>query len=274
MGLKAFFSHLESLEPHELRDFISKRKTDEYILLDVRQPKEYEDDHLPGAKFIPIAQLGDRLDELDPKKPIIAYCAIGGRSSMAARFLASRGFKEIYNLKGGIKAWKGETVSGLVDFHLPFIEEYGTLNKMITLAYEMEDGLGKFYRKLESKTKDEEVRKLLNTLVHWEEKHKERVAALASQHGVSQESLMDVPEKAIMEGGFDMDSFMEENDSFFQSSSGILEVAMMIEAHALDLYLRFADAVEDDETKQVLHTISQEEKTHLASLGQLMEKKS
>ena len=65
----------------------------------------------------------------------------------------------------------------------------------------------------------------------------------------------------------------KENESFFRSVQGVLELAMMIETQALDLYLRFADKSLDDRTQSVLFTIANEEKAHLSSLGDLMEKK-
>ena len=57
----------------EVRKFLSERKPDEYNLVDVRQPHEYERDHLPGANLIPMAELKDRINEIDPAKPTIVY---------------------------------------------------------------------------------------------------------------------------------------------------------------------------------------------------------
>ena len=56
-----------------MKNFIAEHKPEEYQLLDVRQPKEYEKEHLPGAKLIPVKELMDRLDELDPAKPTFVY---------------------------------------------------------------------------------------------------------------------------------------------------------------------------------------------------------
>jgi len=66
---------------------------DAFTLLDVRQPGEYDAEHLPGAKLIPLPELGARLSELDAGKPTVVYCAIGGRSRVAARCWRPRGSK-------------------------------------------------------------------------------------------------------------------------------------------------------------------------------------
>ena len=57
----------------EVREFLKNKNPDEYNLVDVRQPKEYERGHLPGARLIPVGELRDRLGELDPDKPTITY---------------------------------------------------------------------------------------------------------------------------------------------------------------------------------------------------------
>lgn len=78
------------------------------LLLDVREPKEYENAKLPQAVHIPLSQLLSRGSELAKHKerPIIAYCARGARSRMAGSILRKLGFSEIYNLHGGLQAWR------------------------------------------------------------------------------------------------------------------------------------------------------------------------
>lgn len=78
------------------------------VLLDVREPKEFDGGRLPNAIHIPLSQLAGRVSELAKltSRPIIAYCDTGRRSRMAAGTLAKAGFTEIYTLQGGIAAWK------------------------------------------------------------------------------------------------------------------------------------------------------------------------
>jgi adenylyltransferase/sulfurtransferase len=74
------------------------------FLLDVREPYEFAIAQM-GGHLIPLNDLPNRVRELDPKKEIVVQCKVGGRSQMAAEFLAQSGFKKIYNLVGGILAW-------------------------------------------------------------------------------------------------------------------------------------------------------------------------
>ncbi|MDZ7699415.1 MAG: hypothetical protein U5R49_21600 [Deltaproteobacteria bacterium] len=73
MKLKAFFKPVGNMEADEVRDYIETHREGTFTLLDVRQPKEYEKHRLSGAKLIPLPELTDRLGELEPDKPLIAY---------------------------------------------------------------------------------------------------------------------------------------------------------------------------------------------------------
>ena len=78
------------------------------VLVDVRETQEYEGGRLPKAVHIPLSQLESRSAELAKLKdrPVVAYCMTGNRSSLAAKILERAGFKDIYQLRGGYRAWK------------------------------------------------------------------------------------------------------------------------------------------------------------------------
>ena len=75
------------------------------MIVDVREPAEFEICSIPGAVLIPLQQLPQRLGELDPSKEIVLQCKVGGRSANATAYLQRAGFSRARNLKGGILAW-------------------------------------------------------------------------------------------------------------------------------------------------------------------------
>ncbi len=75
------------------------------VLIDVREPHEYEICNIEGSKLIPLGELKDRTDELNPQDDIVIHCHHGGRSMKAATFLVENGFNKVKNLKGGIDEW-------------------------------------------------------------------------------------------------------------------------------------------------------------------------
>ena len=95
---------IEELSP---REFLQRRAAGaDMTLLDVREDWET---HLAPVPFrivhIPMGQIGARLGELDARTATVVICRSGGRSLEVARFLASQGFRSVFNLAGGILAW-------------------------------------------------------------------------------------------------------------------------------------------------------------------------
>jgi rhodanese-related sulfurtransferase len=73
MGVLDYFKSIPTMTADEVRRFLAENHPDDYNLVDVRQPTEYERDHIPGANLIPMAELKNRLHEIDPAKPTIVY---------------------------------------------------------------------------------------------------------------------------------------------------------------------------------------------------------
>ena len=83
---------------------------DPVTIVDVREPFEWGISNLGeyGAKLIPMGELAERLEELDPSEEIVLQCRSGNRSAHAVQFLRSRGYPNVANLQGGILAWSDE----------------------------------------------------------------------------------------------------------------------------------------------------------------------
>lgn len=73
MRWKQFLTPVKSFDSEQARKYMADKSPDEFTILDVRQPKENEAGHIPGSKLIPLPELNERLDEIDPKKPTMVY---------------------------------------------------------------------------------------------------------------------------------------------------------------------------------------------------------
>ena len=73
MSILKHFRSVPTMTAEEVRTFLDEHDPEDYNLVDVRQPGEYEEEHIPGSKLIPVGELEERLDELDPDKPTVAY---------------------------------------------------------------------------------------------------------------------------------------------------------------------------------------------------------
>lgn len=92
-----------TITPVEAKAMIETRK--DLLLVDVRSPEEFQGGSLPGATLIPFWDFAKGRYDLPKDKPILLICAVGGRSLACGQLLASKGYREVYNLKGGLDAW-------------------------------------------------------------------------------------------------------------------------------------------------------------------------
>ncbi len=91
---------LREVDPAEARRLVDAGA----LLLDVRDDDEWESGRAPGATHVALAELPDRVGELDPSREVVCVCRSGGRSRRAALFLSDAGFVAV-NLDGGMAAW-------------------------------------------------------------------------------------------------------------------------------------------------------------------------
>lgn len=97
---------MEDLTPEQLRQRI---ETGEPLqIVDVREPYEWNTSNLAqhGARHVPMGELLGRMGELDRDVDLVIYCRTGARSSNVGRYLTAQGYDRVYNLKGGLEAWK------------------------------------------------------------------------------------------------------------------------------------------------------------------------
>ena len=265
------------MDPGTAKAYMAGHGEGDYTLLDVRQPGEYEDAHLPGAKLMPLPELSDSYQKLDPEKPTIVHCAVGGRSRVAAQMLSGWGFKEVYNLAGGIKAYEGHKATGPMELNLDLVKGDESPAQIIILAYGMEKALQLFYETLKELSPDKELQELFGKLTQVEVRHEQRLFEVYRRVVSGGQDLANFESTIVpktLEGGFNAEEFLANNQAHLQTAVQVLDLAMMLETQALDLYLRFANLSDQPQTKEVLYTLAGEEKAHLASLGRLMEEKS
>ena len=96
---------MTNLTPQELAAWLADPARARPLLLDVREPWEFQTCHIEGAQLVPMRELPARLAELDPESDIVAICHHGSRSLHVAHFLARQGFERVHNLAGGVDAW-------------------------------------------------------------------------------------------------------------------------------------------------------------------------
>ena len=96
---------MKQISASELAAWLADASRDPPLLLDVREPWEYEKARIAGAQLVPMREVPARLSEIDQGKDVVAICHHGGRSQQVALFLEKTGYQKVHNLAGGVDAW-------------------------------------------------------------------------------------------------------------------------------------------------------------------------
>ena len=189
--------------------------------------------------------------------------------------LAGKGFPEVLNLSGGFKAWTSKAAIGPEDQGLELFSGMESPAKALVVAYGLEAGLHDFYLSMIPKVNNTEVKDLFQKLSAIEIKHQERIFSEYARMTGSSETKADFEKNIVfqaVEGGLTTEEYISRFDPDWDSAIDIIELAMSIEAQALDLYQRASERSPDSQSQKALVQIADEERSHLAQLGKLIER--
>jgi rubrerythrin len=195
---------------------------------------------------------------------------VGGRSRVAVQMLAGKGFSKVYNLSGGIKAWRKKVAVGPEDVGLRLFTEDASTEETIIVGFGLEAGLRDFYLSMQKKVATESTKALFKKLASIEVHHQERLVDLYNEMTGMVVPLADFAKKIAqpaLEGGLTTEEYLRLYHTDFDSETEVLGLALAIEVQALDLYLRAAQRSRGEGAKKVLYRIAEEERGHIATLG-------
>jgi rhodanese-related sulfurtransferase len=96
---------VKQIAPAALAAWLADPARNKPLLLDVREPWEFQTCHIEGSQLVPMGEIASRAPEFDPATEVVVICHHGGRSMQVAMFLEKQGFSEVTNLAGGVDAW-------------------------------------------------------------------------------------------------------------------------------------------------------------------------
>ena len=269
MNWKSLFQTIDNISPEQTRAFLDSAPEGTYQLLDVRQPNEYSQEHIPGALLIPLKELPDRVAELSPDLKTIVYCRSGVRSRSGTQILNDRGFTSALNMTGGILGWKGHKAMGDESLGLDWFLA-GEFDSAVSMAYAMEAGLQRFYVLLAENTPDQDCRALLQHMAGLEDGHMARLSARYPELGLQAGTQVSGEPG---EGGIDGRVLLDRFGSQLDTTEKILHMAMMFESQAYDLYSRLSRTDAGPELGEFFTAMAAEEKRHLERLTRELEER-
>ena len=266
----------KNLSVDEFKQYIDTLQEKDYMLIDVRQPDEYKQAHIPGAKLIPLMELESRLVDLPPDMDIVFYCRSGARSRAAAVLAIDSAvpLNKIYNLMGGIMAWDGKT---LIDSpQVKIYDGIGEPAELLMKSMDLEKGALRFYSHVVERYAGQPLAHIIAPLVNAERLHAQSIyrywEKIAEAPGPFDE-LFENLEGDILEGGEDLRSVIKRfEDIEGDSCLRLIELALDIEYCAYDLYRIMADRTDDETARSAFLTIAQVEKSHMQILANAVDR--
>lgn len=188
--------------------------------------------------------------------------------------IAGKGFKQVVNLSGGINAWNDPVAFGSEDQGLDLLTGNESIEETLIIAYSLEAGLQDFYLTMIDKVSADEVKSMFRKLSDIELLHQRRILdeyIRITGKEINRQGFESERVEKTVEGGLTTDEYIMVFKPDWNSLSDIVDLAMSIEAQALDLYTRAANRSTNEHSRDVLKKIAEEERAHLAQLAKLMD---
>ncbi|MDA8141708.1 MAG: rhodanese-like domain-containing protein [Desulfobacteraceae bacterium] len=265
---------LKSISPEKLRQYIQSHHEKSYLLVDVRQPEEYQQSHIPGARLLPLPELGRSLEQLTSNQELVFYCRSGGRSMAAAAMTEEEGFKgTIYNLTGGMLAWDGASLTDFPRVAL-FAGQHGV--EKYKTAMNLEKGAQIFYQTIARDHADQPWSHTFAQLAQAEEAHAKSVYRHWQQAGdlvEPFESIYNGLSGEVLEGGLPLKAALQKITAVGKDVClRAMEMALQIEYAAFDLYRSLAHQSDTKASQEAFLQLSQAEKAHMQILITALDK--
>ncbi len=276
MYFQDLFGSVPSVTSDEVKTLIDSKPTDEYTLLDVRQPMEYQQGRLPGSMLIPLGELHARVGELDPDKTVVVYCRSGSRSSSATGMLMSKGFEHVLNMEGGIIRYNGLIASGPPESAAACFSPSMTAIELAATAWTMEAGTIQFIETLCQRILNNHEPALFDRILDAKRAHQSTLVELVNELKEPFEDfadfpagIVDMPAEPVMVGCIKVSEAVRWAED--KQMKDLLELMMTLSANAYDFYLRLQRATDQDQEQRVFDTLAREEHQHLLRLARAYE---
>lgn len=264
----------QDISVERLREYMARRQEDEYVLVDVRQPNEYVQGHIPGAVLIPLAEIPNRLPELPVDKDVVVYCRSGKRSKAAALFISARPYVAgtVFNMSGGILAWNDHLLPAMPN--LKVFELSGSEEEILYRAMDLERGADRFYTALREHFQSQPWADGLDALAGAEEGHARLIYEFWASRTANPPPFVQLYDSLagdIVEGGYSCEALLTLLTQQAEPTCRmVLEMALTVEYAAYDLSRNLAHRFQEGKLAAMFNSIAEGEKQHMHAVAQAL----
>lgn len=262
----------------QLKRYMNSTPEKEYLLVDVRQPGEYMQQHIPGALLMPLSDFKTKISSLPADRDIVFYCLAGSRSRTAAVMAADQKIsqKRIYSLEGGISQWTGASIDKIPKIEI--FDKSQTIPQLLEAAVRMEKGARALYEKLNEMNMLNAGGDIFSQLAEAELSHARTLFGLMEKYSDTPLQSFDEFFKAfpddMVEGGDavnDLIGYIHRIQKY--GCINLLDLAMDVEFVSYDLYKTLANLkIGEGDAERILLGIAQAEKSHMSMIADSYER--
>lgn len=261
------------ISPDQLDALIRQGREKTFVIIDVRTPREYALDHIPGAVNIPVSGIDTHDLILNPCDRIVFYCRNGMRSKVAAFIAAEAGVPDnrIFNLTGGMAGYTGEILLDMPQ--LEILSGTMSLDELLKTSMNLEKGAYLFYEKAAPLFEGTLVHPVMVKMADAEVGHARKIFKVLdrldrlNRGRLSFEREFQTCRGDILEGGqnrSDMQAFLGRITD--ENRIEVLEFALDMEFSAYDLYKNRALTLTEPQAKTLFISLVQAEKKHISDM--------
>ncbi len=255
---------IQTIESSQLHQMLEGEKEKIPLLIDVRQPQEYREGHIPGALLVPLGQLEYGHPSFSKEQTMVTYCRSGKRSMTAAFILCKMGYSQVMSLEGGILQWPYEQVSGGSRRALA-AEEVKSIGELFLFALIKEIETWYFYHEFQSRLKNPELKRLFKFLEDMERSHMEAMYSRYCEESRGVEE--NIPSLEALQRKFQKASSQIKGDwNEVDDVTAVLENAVLREYQKYDFYKLSADNMKEQSLRVLLYQLAVEERAHASLL--------
>ena len=258
------------ISPEELEALVRQGREASFVIIDVRTPREYALDHIPGAVNIPVSGIETHELILDPCDRLVFYCRNGMRSKVAAFIASEAGVPEnrIFNLTGGMAGYTGEILLDMP--RLEILSGAMSLDELLNAAMNLEKGAYLFYEMAAPLFEGTPVHPVMVKMGETEVGHARKIFNTLDHPDKGSPSFEEAFQACcgdILEGGksrVDMEVFLSGITA--ERRLEVLEFALDMEFSAYDLYKNWALTLPEARAKTLFISLVQAEKEHISDI--------
>ena len=273
MALHDYIKKIPAVSMDDYRMIADEPDRDPAVFIDVRQPDEFEKEHMPDALSMPLTRFVQGMEKLESDRKYMLCCSNGIRSCAAAAMMINAGYGDVSVLDGGLRGWRNETLQSVPQRSMVMTGGIVHRDELVSIAWALEEGVRRFYRELCYMDYSREITDSFRRMGMEGERHEKLLEKMfrrmhseaeAGRIELKRRHLIDEETENFIEKGMCVNELVKWAKN--QLLNSVLEFSISLEFQLYDLFSFLRRNVNDRDHRRYLDEILGDEKEHYTSI--------